>query len=400
MTTTFAADRSLAATPARALDGCLLERFRVRSAQHDASGTFPHDDLAELRAAGWLAAAAPVSWGGLGLDLAELGAEQRRLARFAPATALATCMHHYWVGTATTLGLAGDPFAERILGWVAAGDVLASGHGEAGNDVPIGLSTTRAERVPGGWRLHGRKLFGSLGPVWDRLGFHAMDATATDGPLIVHGFVSRSNPGVQVVETWDAHGMRATESHDTVLDGAFVPDEEVLCVIPAGPPAHPAVGAMFAWAATLIANVYVGIAERAVELAVADATVRTSIGLGGRTLAYNPMLQHQVADMHLELDAARKVVDRLAVDWVSGVDHGAAWPVEIFAAKWRAATTAVHVVDVACEVAGGTSYRRGTELERLSRDVRAARFHPGTDAYTHEIVGKAVLGIDPTGPRW
>jgi alkylation response protein AidB-like acyl-CoA dehydrogenase len=150
------------------------------------------------------------------------------------------------VGTATTLTLAGDPVAERILGWVAAGDVLASGHGEAGNDVPIGLSTTRAERVPGGWRLHGRKLFGSLGPVWDRLGFHAMDAGAPDGPVIVHGFVSRSTPGVQVVETWDAHGMRATESHDTVLDGAFVPDEDVLCVIPAGSPAHLAVGAMFA----------------------------------------------------------------------------------------------------------------------------------------------------------
>lgn len=73
----------------------------------------------------------------------------------------------------------GLPQGERILDWVADGDVLASGHGEIRNDIPVSLSTTRAERVTGGWRLHGRKLFGSLGPVCDRLGFHAWMLPAT-----------------------------------------------------------------------------------------------------------------------------------------------------------------------------------------------------------------------------
>ena len=104
--------------------------------------------------------------------------------------------------------------------------------------------------------------------------------------------------------------------------------------------------------------------------------------------------------MHLELDAARAVVDRLASDWVEGVDHGARWPIQVFAAKWRAARAAMAVVDAACEVVGGSSFRRGSELERLSRDVRAARFHPGTDAFTHETIGKALLEVDPYGPRW
>jgi alkylation response protein AidB-like acyl-CoA dehydrogenase len=390
----------LTSARARDLDTDLLERFRARAGDSDQKGAFPFADLDELRDAGWLAAAAPIATGGLGLDLVELATAQRRLARYAPATALATSMHHYWVGTAASLQALGDPIGDRILGWVADGDVLASGHAEAGNDVPLGLSTTRAERVVGGWRLHGRKQFGSLGPVWDRLGFHAMDATGVDGPVIVHGFVHRDTPGVTVVPTWDAHGMRATESHDTVLDGAFVPDADVLCVIPAGPPAHPAVGLMFISAGTLIANVYIGIAERALELAVADATTKRSIGLDGRTIATNPMIQHEAATMHLELDAARKVVERLAADFVGGFDHGLAWPIEVFAAKWRAATAAMRVVDLACDVAGGASYSRRHELERLSRDVRAARFHPGTDAYTHEVVGKAILSIDPTGPRW
>ena len=105
MTTTHTTTTNgqVAAPTRRNLDDALLEMFRERADRHDASGTFPHDDLADLRAARWLAAAAPTSHGGLGLDLAELASEQRRLARYAPATALATCMHHYWVGTAATL---------------------------------------------------------------------------------------------------------------------------------------------------------------------------------------------------------------------------------------------------------------------------------------------------------
>jgi alkylation response protein AidB-like acyl-CoA dehydrogenase len=349
---------------------------------------------------GWLAAAAPVRTGGLGLDLAELAAEQRRLARYAPATALSSTMHHYFVGLAATLDALGHPFGRRILDWVADGDVLASGHAEAGNDIPIALSTCRAERAHGGWRLHGRKLFGSLGPVWDRMGFHAMDTSDPAGPVVVHGFVRRDAPGLSVVETWDAQGMRATESHDTVLDGVFVPDEDVLCVVPAGPPADPVLGAMNVWALTLISNVYVGIAERSLELAVDHARARTSIAIPRDTFAHHPLVQQKVAHMHLELDAALAVVDRLARDWVDGVDHGPRWPVHVLAAKWRAATASMAVVDAACEVVGGASFRRGSELERLSRDVRAARFHPGTDAFTHETIGKALLGVDPSGPRW
>jgi alkylation response protein AidB-like acyl-CoA dehydrogenase len=378
----------------------MLERFRERAAAHDSDGTFPIQDLDELGSIGWMRALAPLGIGGLGLDLGTFATAQRELARYAPATALSTTMHHYWVGTAASLHAFGVPIAERMLGWVADGEILASGHAEPGNDVPIALSTTRAERVVGGWRLHGRKLFGSLGPVWDRLGFHAMDTGNPDGPVIVHGFVRRATPGVRIVPTWDAHGMRATESHDTVLDGAFVPDSDVLCVVPAGPPTDLAIGVMFIWAGTLIANVYVGIAERALELARGEATSKTSIGLGGRTMAHHPLIQHHVAAMHLELDAARKVLDRIGQDFCTGVDHGPAWSMEVFAAKWRAATAAIKVVDLACEVVGGASFSRRHELERLSRDVRAARFHPGTDAYTHEVIGKALLAIDLSGPRW
>ena len=378
----------------------LLEAFRSRAPEHDRDGRYPADDLDDLRAIGWLGAAAPVELGGLGLNLVQLARDQRRLARFAPSTALSTCMHHYWVGLASDLRRFGLPAGTRILEWVSAGEVLASGHGEAGNDVPVSLSTARAERVTGGWRIHGRKMFGSLGPVWDRIGIHAMDTSDPAAPVVVHGFVHRNAPGVTVVPTWDAQGMRATESHDTILDGVFIADADVLCVVPAGPSNDPAVGGMLVWALTLISNVYLGIAERALEIAVAHAIERTSIAIPHGTYAHHPLVQHQVASMYLELDSARATVERLAQDWVDNVDHGGRWPIQVLSAKWRAATASMRVVELACEVVGGGSFRRGHELERLSRDVRAARFHPGTDAFAHEAIGKALLDVDPSGPRW
>jgi alkylation response protein AidB-like acyl-CoA dehydrogenase len=218
--------------------------------------------------------------------------------------------------------------------------------------------------------------------------------------MVVHGFVPHDAPGLTTVSNWDAQGMRATESSDTVLEDVFVPDSDVLCVVPAGPPSHPAVLMAQVWALTLIANVYIGIAERALELAVEQAVRRTSIAIPRGTFAHHPLVQHQVADMYLALEAARSCVDAVACDWVSGVGHGAMWGPKVLSARWQATAAANRVVDLACEVVGGSSYRRGTELERLSRDVRAGRFHPGTDAFTHEMVGKALLGVDPNGARW
>ena len=67
----------------------LLEGFRARAGELDRTNTYLHDDLAELRDVGYLAAVVPVHHGGWGLDVGQMAASQRRLARYAPATALA-----------------------------------------------------------------------------------------------------------------------------------------------------------------------------------------------------------------------------------------------------------------------------------------------------------------------
>jgi alkylation response protein AidB-like acyl-CoA dehydrogenase len=321
-----------------------------------------------------------------------MAASQRRLARYAPATALAVTMHSYWIGIAAELERAGDDSLVWILQEAAAGTVFAAGHAEAGNDIPVLLSTCQAERVDGGYRLTGRKQFGSNGPVWKFLGAHAIDVSDPRGPQIVHAFVERDAPGVTVVETWDTLGMRPTQSHDTILDGVFVPDRLVGRVTPAGAGEDLFLVGMNVWALGLIANVYLGIAERALELAIASARKKTSVGIERGAYAYNPFVQHQVAEMYLELDAAKATVDRFIDDWLAGA-HGELFPAQLFSMKWRAVEAAKRVVDIALDVTGGGGMFRGGELERLYRDVRCGGFHPCNDALTHEMVGKLALGI-------
>ena len=384
----------------RALPDDLLERFRGRAADLDRDNAYFDADLAELRAAGYLAAAVPAELGGWGLDLAELAASQRRLARYAPATALAMSMHSYWIGIAVELDKLGDHSLRWILEAAVDGEVIAAGHAETGNDIPVLLSTCRAERVDGGYRLTGRKQFGSNGPVWRWLGAHAMDADAPGGPQVVHAFVERTSPGVTVVENWDTLGMRPTQSHDTILDGVFVPDAKIGRVVPAGDGTDPFIVGMTMWPLSLIAAVYLGIADRALEVAASGARRKTSMAIERGAHAYNPMVQHQIAEMYLELDAATATFERFVADWVRGADHGDEWVPKIFAMKWRSVEAAKRVVDIALDVSGGAGMFRGNELERLYRDVRCGGFHPANDARTHEVVGKAVLGILTELPRW
>jgi alkylation response protein AidB-like acyl-CoA dehydrogenase len=148
-----------------------------------------------------------------------------------------------------------------------------------------------------------------------------------------------------------------------------------------------------AWAQLMIASVYLGIADRALELAVASCCSRTSATLDGRTLAHHPMLQHTVAEMAMAVQGAEAVLQQSARDWSTGVDHGRTWIARLAGAKHIAVEAAKRVVDLALDVSGGAGMFKGNELERLYRDVRCGGFHPPNPALTHEIVGKTALGV-------
>jgi alkylation response protein AidB-like acyl-CoA dehydrogenase len=382
------------------IDDATLEAFRARAEVADRENTYFHGDLAVLREHGYLAAVVPTRFGGQGATLAELAAAQRRLARYAPATALALTMHHYWVGIAATLEQYGDTSCRWILEAAADGAIFAAGHAERGNDAPVVMSTSTARRVDGGYRFSGHKMFGSNGPVWNYLGVHGLDASDPANPVIVHGFVARDSDGVAVVETWDTLGMRPSQSHDTLLDDVFVPDSRIGRIVPAGSSDDLFLLAMNAWPLLTFASVYLGIADRALEIAIADANRKTSVAIPRGTYAHNPMVQHQVAEMVLAHEVASAYLDRTIAEWDAGAELGAWWAVRITGSKWHAVRAAKFVVDVALDVTGGAGMFKTSELERLYRDVRCGGFHPANDALTHETVAKTALGLDPSGPRW
>ncbi|MFF5790757.1 acyl-CoA dehydrogenase family protein [Paeniglutamicibacter sp. NPDC012692] len=379
-------------TIADVLDTQMLERFRARAAAYDAENTFCIDDFNELKDAGYLRAMLPAERGGFGWGMETMTAAQRLLGAHAPATALAVNMHLVWTGVATLLAARGDNRLDMVLDWVAAGEVMAFGVSEAGNDEVLFDSVTAAVRAAdGSYAYTGVKVFTSLAPVWTKLGVFGKDADA-EAPLLVHGFLDRETPGIEIPENWNTLGMRATQSNATILTAARVPAGQIHTVLPVGPVADPLVFGIFASFLSLTASVYVGLAERGMQLAAAQPAKRKSLKYDGRTYDQDPDIRWQVADAGmkvLQLDAMLRMTTR---DLDDLVDHGPEWFPRLVTLRTQAGDTARACVEIAARVSGGGQYFRGSELERLYRDALASLYHPSNAESAHSTVASWLLG--------
>ena len=145
----------------------MLQRFDERAPAYDRENRFFSEDFEELRASGYLSAPLPDR---LRRRRARPGRGQPRCSAGSPTTRRRPRRRQH----APLLGRAGrrpapagDPPATGSSRRRPPAHVLAAGHGEAGNDLPLLLSSSQAERVDGGWEFTGHKIFGSLSPVWD-----------------------------------------------------------------------------------------------------------------------------------------------------------------------------------------------------------------------------------------
>lgn len=361
----------------------LLERIRSRAAGYDRDNAFFSDDLEELKVAGYLA---PRS-------LLDTALDQRLLAAYAPATALGITMHLVWTGVARVLSERGDSSLDWVLADAAADELFAFGNSEAGNDLVLFDSTTKA--VPskdGSYAFTGTKIFTSLAPAWSRLGIFGRDDSDPENPKLVHGFLTRETPGWKSLDDWDTLGMRATQSHTTVLDEAIVPAERIARILPVGPSADPFIFGIFANFLLLIASVYSGIADRALDLGVDAVGRRTSLRNEGRLYSQDPDMRWRVADAALALDALSPQIETLAADVDTLADHGPAWFRKLTGVKHRATETARYVVDQSARLAGGGGYRTSSELARLQRDVLAGIYHPSDTESVHNTLATNLLG--------
>lgn len=369
----------------------LLESIRSRAADHDRDNTFFTQDFEDLKKAGYFSAFVPEEFGGGGLTLEQMTREQMRLAGAAPATALAVNMHHVWLGVANTVYRTGDTSMNFMFEGAVNGEVYAFGVSEAGNDLVLFGSNSVAEPAKdGGYRFTGTKIFTSLSPGWTTLGTFGAHTGEDGEPVNVWGFVSRDEH-VTIKDDWDTMGMRASQSCTTVLDGAYAPAERIVRKLPSGPSNDPFIFGIFANFEILLASVYTGIAQRALDVAVETVHKRTSKATGA-PYASDPAIRWRIADAAMELDVLFPLIASAAHDVDNGVDRGALWFPQLSNVKSRATETALRVVEKAVRVSGGSSYFNRSELSRLYRDVLAGLFHPSDDESVHSAWANALLG--------
>lgn len=376
----------------------MLATFRDRAAGYDERNEFFTEDFEDLRAAGYLRLLVPEEFGGLGFSLADAAQAQRRLAAAAPSTALGVNMHHVIVGIARTLWQRGDDRARAIFDQVVAGEVFAFGISEAGNDSVLFDATTTADPVADGLSLRGTKIFTSLSPAWTRLLVHARRTDRDDDApdALVFGILECGAEGIGIKQDWDALGMRASQSCTTVLDGAVLAPGRVLTEIPVGPSPDPVVWGIFGCFELLLASVYTGIADRAIEVAVEIVNKRRSHARGA-SYATDPDIRWHIAEAGILRDGVELQLRQLSSDMDSvgtdhEVQHGARWFILFSGLKHRSTETARQVVDLALRSSGGSQFRRGSELERLYRDVLAGMYHPSDNESVHAATAKSLLG--------
>ena len=148
------------------LAGSLADRFAERAGEHDREGTFPFENYDEMREAGYLGLTVPEELGGRGASLHELILAQERLAMGDGSTALAVNMHVSPIGQLASLWRSsGDEGLADVLRRAADGRlVYASMSAEPGDPILM-TSSTVAERVDGGYRVTGKKIFGTESAV-------------------------------------------------------------------------------------------------------------------------------------------------------------------------------------------------------------------------------------------
>jgi alkylation response protein AidB-like acyl-CoA dehydrogenase len=357
--------------------------FATRAAATDDEDRFVAENYAELKASGLASAGVPAELGGGGASHAEMCKIMREMAHHCGSTALAFSMHTHQVMTNAWRWRHAKAPVEGLLKRVAAENIILLSSG--GSDWLQGSGT--ATREDGGFRIHARKIFTSGAPAGDLLLTSAVYEDPEAGPTVLHFGVPMRTPEVRIESTWRAMGMRGTGSHDVTIDGFFVPDAAVGGKRPQGT-WHPLFHIISMMAIPLIYSVYVGIAEAARDLALSFASKRRA----------DHHLINLVGGMENEVAAAQiALADMIAAAALN--EPGPAVTSRIFIGRALAARSAMATVEQAMLVAGGSAFYRSSGIERLFRDVQAARYHPLQEGVQRELAARVALGLDIDGGR-
>ena len=354
----------------------LAEEFSANALLFDANDKFAAEHFAALKAGRIFSAGIPAELGGGGAGYREIADLLRSLAGGCSGTALALAMHMHPL-MLLVRRWRNDPTAvEAVLKRIAAEDLMLLSTG--GNDWLTGSGS--ATRTEGGYLFSGRKRFVSGCQSGNLL----MTMAICDGEVL-HAAVPMTAKGIRIEETWRTLGMRASGSHDVVLEDVFVADSSISVRRPAGQ-WHPFFHMVTLVAFPLIYSVYRGVAEKLREETLRLAARRRD----------DADTQLQIGAMETALAAAVAAHEQMLQMGETGTP-GEQTSATMMTLKRAMTENLLEMASRALDAAGGSAFYRDNGIERLFRDLQGARYHPFTLLPQQKLAGRIALGLTADG---
>ncbi len=338
----------------------------------------PH--LAPLYEMGLMGMRAPEDAGGLDCPMLPYARIIRELAWASPSVAVTTGVHNMVIEIVRTF--AHEPLRSELLAALPTpGNMGAFAISEANAGSDASAATTRAERVPGGWKLSGSKMWvtnGMTGRWFMVMARTAATGTRKDLSMLV---MDARQPGITRNPIHGKMGIRASETVEMSLDGVFVPEGNLL--------GEEGWGLRIGLSA--LDGGRIGIASQALGIADAALAEMTHYArqreVFGQWLANLQAIQWMIADSQTEILAAEKLIDRAA--WCK--DQKRPFTQEASMAKLFASEAANRVADRAVQAHGGYGYVHEFRVERLYRDARITRIYEGTSEIQRVVIARNLL---------
>ena len=357
----------------------LGQEFGERASAYDEEGSFVHENYADLRDYKLFSAGIPTELGGGGASHQEICRIIREIGRHCGSTGLAYAMHSHPVALNILKYQNGDEKAKAALLKIAANELVIAGTGA--NDWLA--SNGEAMETEGGYLVNAHKRFVSGGPGADLFVTSALFNSA-DGQEVLHFAIPFKTDGISIQSNWDTLGMRGTGSNDVILRDVFVPAAAIAARRPAGV-WHPMWDMILPVALPMIVSCYVGLAESAVDLAIASSKGKPHLApVAGEMKNELAIAQLAIADMV-------RITDNYT--FAPGMENTDA----ILTRKSIAARAVKTSVELAASIIGGPGFFRSHRFERIVRDIRAIQFHPLPEKHQQLFSGRIALGLDPLG---
>ena len=366
----------------------LGQEFAADAAKYDRTGAFPYGNLHRLREAGLTGLVTPRRYGGHEAGLKVALAVVNMIAKAEASTGLILAQQYLFHAHLRLGSRWPDHVREQVqVAAVKDGALINSFRVEPELGTPVrgGLPATMARQEQGGWRISGRKIFatGAPGLTWAAIWARTDEPTPRVGQILV----TLDARGLRIDHTWDHLGLRASGSHDVVLEDVFVPhDHAVDLRLPSEWAEKDST--LAAWNALLFATVYDGVARAARDWFIGFLHARRPTNLGA-SLATLPHMQTAVGEIEALL-----LTNITLFGLARRVDAGTPPPVhEIHLAKHVTNANAIAVVERVLSLVGNAGLTRANPLERHLRDVLCGRVHsPQADTVLGNA-GRLALGI-------